>query len=42
MMLEEIQTLPISKQEMIIDNYFNKWKGGYDQIDDVLFMGLKL
>ncbi len=42
MILEEIQTLPILKQEMIIDNYFNKWKGGNEQIDDVLFMGLKL
>jgi serine phosphatase RsbU (regulator of sigma subunit) len=40
--LEQIQTLPISKQEMIIDNYFNKWKGGNEQIDDVLFIGLKL
>ncbi len=40
--LEQIQTLPISKQEMIIEKYFNDWKGGYDQIDDVLFIGLKL
>jgi hypothetical protein len=41
-LLEEIQTLPIPKQEMIIENYFNKWKGGNEQIDDVLFIGLKL
>lgn len=40
--LEQIQTLPVPKQEMIIEKYFNDWKGGYDQIDDVLFMGLKL
>ena len=40
--LQEIQTLPVAKQEMIIENYFNNWKGGYEQIDDVLFMGLKL
>ena len=40
--LNEIQTLPIAKQEMIIENYFNKWKGGNEQIDDVLFIGLKL
>ncbi|MCX6294792.1 MAG: triple tyrosine motif-containing protein [Bacteroidetes bacterium] len=25
-----------------IENYFNKWKGGNEQIDDVLFIGLKL
>ncbi|MFL5764947.1 MAG: two-component regulator propeller domain-containing protein [Bacteroidia bacterium] len=41
-LIEEIQDLPMAKQEMIIDNYFNKWKGGYEQIDDVLFIGLKL
>jgi ligand-binding sensor domain-containing protein len=40
--LNEIQTLPVHKQEMIIENYFNNWKGGFEQIDDVLFMGLKL
>jgi ligand-binding sensor domain-containing protein len=40
--LEQIQSLPMAKQEMIIDNHFNRWKGGYDQIDDVLFMGLRL
>jgi hypothetical protein len=40
--LEHIQTLPIRKQEMIIENYFNNWKAERDQRDDVLFMGLKL
>ncbi len=40
--LDQIQSLPIAKQEMIIENYFNNWKGGYEQIDDVLFIGLKL
>jgi stage II sporulation SpoE-like protein len=41
-LLNEIQTLPVAKQEMIIENYFNQWKGGIEQIDDVLFIGLKL
>lgn len=40
--LNDIQTFPISKQEMIIENYFNSWRGGFEQIDDVLFIGLKL
>ena len=40
--LNDIQSLPIAKQEMIIENYFNTWKGGNEQIDDVLFIGLKL
>lgn len=40
--LEQIHTLPIDKQLMIIDHYFNRWKEGYEQVDDVLFMGLKI
>jgi ligand-binding sensor domain-containing protein/serine phosphatase RsbU (regulator of sigma subunit) len=41
-MLEQVRTLPFDKQEMIIDRYFNRWKEGYEQVDDVLFMGIKL
>jgi serine phosphatase RsbU (regulator of sigma subunit) len=41
-LLEDIQSLPIEKQSMIIDRFFNRWKEGNDQIDDVLFMGIKL
>lgn len=42
MMLEQIRTLPFEKQEMIVDRYFNRWKEGYDQVDDVLFIALKI
>lgn len=41
-MLEQIHSLPIDKQKMIVDRYFNRWKEGYEQVDDVLFMGIKL
>jgi ligand-binding sensor domain-containing protein/serine phosphatase RsbU (regulator of sigma subunit) len=41
-MLEQIRSLPFEKQEMIVDRYFNRWKEGYEQVDDVLFMGIKL
>ncbi|MGQ0827416.1 MAG: two-component regulator propeller domain-containing protein [Bacteroidota bacterium] len=40
-MLEQIQALPIEKQSMIVDRYFNRWKEGHDQVDDVLFIGIK-
>jgi hypothetical protein len=40
-MLEQIQTLPFDKQSMIVDRYFNRWKEGHDQVDDVLFIGIK-
>jgi len=41
-LLEEIQTLPIDKQAMIVDRYFNRWKEGYEQVDDVLFIGIRM
>ncbi len=42
LMLEQIQTLPISQQAMVVDRYFNRWKEGHEQVDDVLFIGIKL
>lgn len=41
-MLEQIHSLPFEKQKMIVDRYFNRWKEGYDQVDDVLFIGIHL
>ncbi len=41
-MLEQIHSLPFDKQEMIVNRYFNRWKEGYEQVDDVLFMGMRL
>jgi ligand-binding sensor domain-containing protein/serine phosphatase RsbU (regulator of sigma subunit) len=41
-MLEQIRTLPFEKQEMIVDRYFNRWKEGYEQVDDVLFIAIRL
>jgi ligand-binding sensor domain-containing protein len=42
LMLEQIQTLPMNQQAMVVDRYFNRWKEGHEQVDDVLFIGLKL
>lgn len=42
LMLEQIQTLPMNQQSMVVDRYFNRWKEGHEQVDDVLFIGLKL
>jgi serine phosphatase RsbU (regulator of sigma subunit) len=42
MLLEEIQSLPTEKQSMIVDRYYNRWKEGHEQVDDVLFIGIKL
>ncbi len=38
----EIYSLPIDKQEEALVRFFKEWKGNYDQVDDVLFMGVKV
>jgi len=40
-LLVEIHKAPIKKQEEILNNTFEEWKGTKKQIDDVLVMGIK-
>jgi ligand-binding sensor domain-containing protein/serine phosphatase RsbU (regulator of sigma subunit) len=40
--LDDIYELPMEEQFYQIKNNFNLWKGQYEQIDDVLFMGIRL
>jgi ligand-binding sensor domain-containing protein len=41
-LLSEISSLPIDKQEEILSKFYLDWKGNYDQVDDILFMGVKV
>nr|WP_321450335.1 two-component regulator propeller domain-containing protein [uncultured Carboxylicivirga sp.] len=41
-LIEEIHELPSDKQFATVKANFEKWKGDLEQIDDVLFMGIKL
>lgn len=41
-LLADICALPVEKQELMIVNEFNNWKGDEDQVDDVLFMCIKI
>ncbi len=41
-MLVEIHTRPMEEQYERVKNYFLEWKGDTFQVDDVLFMGLRL
>ncbi len=41
-LLEEIYNKPMEKQGELVRDNFNNWKGDLDQVDDVLFMGLRL
>lgn len=33
---------PMSEQKDYLEKTFNNWKGSYEQVDDVLLMGLRI
>ncbi len=35
-------TLPMAEQKNILEKNFREWKQGYDQVDDILVMGMKV
>jgi serine phosphatase RsbU (regulator of sigma subunit) len=41
-LLKEIHDEPLSEQKVMLYNTYNEWKGDYDQIDDILVMGIKI
>jgi serine phosphatase RsbU (regulator of sigma subunit) len=41
-LLEDIHDMPMEEQYYQIKNNFNLWRGQYEQVDDVLFMGIRL
>jgi serine phosphatase RsbU (regulator of sigma subunit) len=40
--IEDIHTFPVDQQEEAIAKYYIEWKGNYEQVDDILFMGVKV
>lgn len=41
-LIDEIKDKPMEEQNIIVADYFDQWKGDLDQVDDVLFMGIKI
>ena len=41
-LIEQINNLPMLEQEVSISKFFDEWKGSFDQIDDVLLMGVRV
>jgi serine phosphatase RsbU (regulator of sigma subunit) len=41
-MLLSIHDLPMEKQYELLDREFEKWKGDYEQIDDVCIIGIRI
>lgn len=40
--LVNIQSLSLPEQEKILEKEFHKWKGNLEQVDDILFIGIKI
>jgi serine phosphatase RsbU (regulator of sigma subunit) len=41
-LIEQVSKLPMEEQKDAIFKFYLEWKGAYNQVDDVVFMGLKV
>jgi serine phosphatase RsbU (regulator of sigma subunit) len=41
-MIEQVSHLPMDKQKEAISAFYEEWKGSYDQVDDILLMGIRV
>jgi serine phosphatase RsbU (regulator of sigma subunit) len=40
--IEQVSKLPMSEQKEALSKFYYEWKGEYDQVDDVLLMGIRV
>jgi serine phosphatase RsbU (regulator of sigma subunit) len=41
-LIEDVTSLPMEGQKEVIIKFFDEWKGAFDQVDDILMMGVRL
>ena len=41
-LIERIADIPMDEQKSIISKFYDEWKGSYEQVDDILLMGIKI
>ena len=41
-LIEEVSRRPMSEQKEIISDFYFDWRGDYEQVDDILLMGIRL
>ncbi len=41
-LIDKAKNMPFSEQKILFENTFDKWKGDYKQIDDILVIGVKI
>lgn len=40
--IEQISGLPMNEQKETLSKFYFEWKGNYEQVDDILFMGVRV
>jgi hypothetical protein len=41
-LIEQLSHLPMEEQKEAISKFYYEWKGSFDQVDDILLMGVKV
>jgi serine phosphatase RsbU (regulator of sigma subunit) len=41
-LIDSVRKMPMHEQKEKISNYYFEWKGDYEQVDDILFMGIRI
>jgi hypothetical protein len=41
-LIESISKMPMEEQKAEMNKFYFEWKGTFDQVDDVLLMGVKV
>jgi ligand-binding sensor domain-containing protein/serine phosphatase RsbU (regulator of sigma subunit) len=41
-LIEDVTVLPMAGQKDVITKFYDEWKGDYEQVDDILMMGVRL
>ena len=41
-LIEQLSDQPMDKQREAISEFYYDWKGSFDQVDDILIMGVKV
>jgi serine phosphatase RsbU (regulator of sigma subunit) len=41
-LIEDLSSHPMNEQKEMVTKFFFEWKGDYEQVDDILMMGVRL
>jgi serine phosphatase RsbU (regulator of sigma subunit) len=41
-LIEDVSGLPLSGQKEVISKFYDEWRGDFDQVDDILLIGVRL